>query len=216
MHALTARLEAVREEERTRLSREVHDQLGQSLTALTLDFAWLDKRFSRISDLELRQSLQDKIADISRQVDQMIKTVQEISSQLRPSVLDNLGLSAAIRFEVNRFAERSGVKCELTLSGDFAEQSSDRSTAIFRILQEILTNIARHAKASMVRIATSKTDSWLTLRVEDNGVGITPEQVRSPHSLGLLGIRERTKQLNGDIQIVGKPGQGTCVTLRVP
>jgi PAS domain S-box-containing protein len=216
LHALTARLQAVREEERTRLAREVHDVLGQLLTGLAIDMAWLDKRIADVADGELRQAMARKLVEIRQLTEAMIHSVQHISSELRPSVLDNLGLDSAIRFEVNRFRERTAIACEVDLPERLPPLDADRATGVFRVLQEILGNVARHAAATQLRVCLRATAAGLMLLVADNGRGITAEQKASAASLGLLGMRERVAQLGGRIEFAGVPGQGTTVTLRLP
>jgi signal transduction histidine kinase len=216
LHALAARLQAVREEERTSIAREVHDVLGQLLTGLSMDMAWLEKRLSKVADPALRQTMIDKLAEVQRLIDAMIRTVQEISSELRPSVLDNLGLDSAIRFEVNRFWQRTNIACTVEPPDAMPPLDVERATGAFRIFQEILSNIARHAQATQVSIHLAATADSLMLEVRDNGRGITPEQVAGANSLGLLSMRERAAQLGGHIDLAGEPGRGTTVTVTMP
>lgn len=216
LHALTARLQAVREEERTRIARDVHDVLGQLLTGLTLDMAWLQKRLRNECESALQEAITDKFGEIKQLTDQMIQTVQEIASDMRPSVLDNLGLSSAVRFESGRFQKRTGIACQTEVVAPAPALTPERSTGVFRIFQEILTNIARHASASEVRIRLGTDGDRLVLAVRDNGRGITPEQLADHASLGLLGMRERAGQIGAEIRFVGEPGLGTTVTLELP
>lgn len=216
LHALAGRLVLVREEERTRIAREVHDVLGQLLTGLTMDMAWLQKRLAKVGDAALRHTMTDKMGEIGQLTDSMIRTVQEISSELRPSVLDNLGLGPAIQFEAGRFQERAGIACEVSLPEPAPAMEPQRATGAFRILQEVLTNVARHAQATRVSIRLARCAGDLVLEVRDNGRGITPEQLADATSLGLLGMRERASQLGGRIAFAGEPGRGTTVTITVP
>lgn len=216
LHALTAHLQAVREDERTRIAREVHDVLGQLLTGLTLDMAWLQKRLHKLPASDLLQSMLDKFVEVKQLTDTMIQSVQEISSEMRPSVLDNLGLCAAIRFEARRFRKRTGITCGVEVPNTDFVLGPERVTGIFRIYQEILTNVARHASATHVGIHLLLTDSELELEVQDNGCGITLDQLANPSSLGLLGMHERADQLGGRVVIRSKPGTGTSVTVEIP
>lgn len=216
LRALAARLEAVREEERTRIASEVHDVLGQLMTGLSIDMAWLEKRLPKVTDPDLRQTMTDKLAEVRRLNDTIIRTVQEISSALRPSVLDNLGLDSAIRFEANRFQQRAEIACTAETPEAMPPLDRERATGLFRIFQEILTNVARHAQATQVGIRLAATSDSLVLEVRDNGRGIAPEEITSAKSLGLLSMRERAAQLGGRIDLAGEPGQGTTVTVTVP
>jgi two-component system, NarL family, sensor histidine kinase UhpB len=216
LHALTARLQAVREEERTRIAREVHDVLGQLLTGLSLDMAWLQQRLSRLPEGEVRQSMADKFLEVDQLTDSMIHTVQEIASEMRPGVLDNLGLCSAIRYEARRFARRSGIVCEVAVPELAPPLPPTQVTGVFRIYQEILTNVARHAAARHVSIDLRAAGAAIVMTVHDDGRGITQEQLADAASLGLLGMRERAGQLGGRIDFLGEPGQGTTVTVSLP
>jgi PAS domain S-box-containing protein len=216
LHALAARLERIREEERTRLAREVHDVLGQMLTGLKLDLAWCGRRLAKIGDEELRRQLGAKHDAINTSADAMIETVQHISAALRPGVLDSLGLAAALRFEAEQFAGRSGICCQIApVSGEPA-LDADRATGVFRIFQELLTNVARHAQASRVEVALAQAAGAVTLEVRDNGRGATAQELADPRALGILGMRERAAQLSGSLTIHGAPGAGTTAVLTIP
>lgn len=218
LHALAARLQAVREDERTRLAREVHDVLGQLLTALTMDIAWLGRRLAQVDDTALRTLIGDKLGDMGSLTSSMIRSVQRITSELRPSILDNLGLAAAIRFEAGCFQSRTEIHCVVELPNETTDLGldPDRITGLFRILQELLTNVARHAAATRVTIRLVQDDGWIALDVADDGRGITPDQLDDPRSMGLLGMRERVAQMGGEILFTARPGAGTQVRVRVP
>jgi PAS domain S-box-containing protein len=216
LRALTVRLEKLREEERTRMAREVHDVLGQLLTALKMDMSWWERRFTQIPDEPLRRSLEAKVQATSRLADQMIETVQKISRELRPSVLDNIGLGAALQFEARQFQERTGITCEVSVPAELAPLEPEQATGMFRIFQELLTNVARHAQATRIVVRLSRTAEFVTLKVTDNGCGIRAEELNDPQSLGLLGITERASLLGGEFRIRGAPGGGTTATLKVP
>lgn len=209
MRALTVKLNAVREEERTRLSRSVHDDLGQLLTGLKMDLHYIGRRLPPEGPLNTR------IGEAYELIDQIIGTVQTIAIELRPTTLDALGLPAAIRDEARRFSRRFGAP--VTTHVDVAETPGPlTSTALFRILQELLTNIARHAQAGEIKVTLAdEEDGWL-LRVEDDGVGIEPGIEYHPNSLGLLGIRERAAALGGAVKLSQTTSGGTLAEVRIP
>jgi signal transduction histidine kinase len=210
LRALTGHLQIVREEERTRIAREVHDELGQALTGLKLDLSWLAGRFHGA------RGLQRKIKVMSGQIDATIHTVRRIATELRPGVLDSLGLAAAIEWQGAEFQERTGIRCEVTIDVTEPIQGLDFSTACFRIFQETLTNIIRHAKATRVKVHLEQDDHELILTVQDNGRGITEREVVHARSIGLIGMKERAAQVGGEVFFFGLPERGTTVTMRVP
>jgi two-component system, NarL family, sensor histidine kinase UhpB len=217
MRALSARLESLREEERTRISREVHDELGQLLTGLKMDVRWAEKRISEIDGhMPQLHPILDKLVEASELADQTIECVQKISEELRPGVLDNLGLATAIKHEAKRFQDRSGIACRTKLPEVFPDLKEKVATAMFRIFQETLTNIARHAKATEVDIELTQDKEHIVLEVRDNGQGISAENLANPRSLGLLGMKERATLLGGEIVFERATPQGTQVTLRIP
>jgi PAS domain S-box-containing protein len=211
LRALTTRLETLREEERTRLAREIHDHLGQLLTALKLDLRSIERRVVPIEDPATRDGLMAKLTEARDMVDETITSVQKIASELRPAVLDRLGLEAAVEAEMKAFETRSGltVRCTVEAVGAGPEQS----TVVYRILQEILTNIVRHAQATHVRADLRPHDNHIILQVEDDGVGMHLSDTLKPTSLGLLGMQERAQSLGGTVAF-GPPG--TTVTLQLP
>jgi PAS domain S-box-containing protein len=208
---LSAHLQSVREQERTTIAREIHDELGQALTVLKLDLSWLGKRFPKN-----REILIQKTKSMSGFIDNTIRTVQRISSELRPGILDDLGLSAAMEWQADEFKKRTGIECELTLQAEDSSLPKDLSTTIFRIFQETLTNIARHANATMVKISLKEKAGKFVLKVRDNGKGITQKQISDSGSFGLIGIRERAQFFGGDVKIVGVRNKGTTVRVSVP
>ena len=208
--------EQLREEERTRMAREVHDVLGQLLMGLKMNIGWSERRFNSITDEPLRRSLEENTGQSSRLVDTMIETVQKIARELRPSMLDHIGLGAALQCEGRQFQERSGIACQVSVPSDTFSLESGRSTDVFRVFQELLTNVARHAQATHVIVALSRTAEEVTLTVHDNGRGIRAEELSHPHSLGLLGMRERASLLGGRFRLRGEPGAGTTATLTIP
>lgn len=208
---LSTYLQSAREEERTRIAREIHDELGQTLTALKMDLSWLGKHLS-----EDREPLREKTKTMVKLVDTTIQTVQRISAELRPGLLDNLGLAAAIEWQAKEFRDRTGIECEMKCSLDSIAMDRERSTAIFRIFQEALTNVARHAEATRIVINMRQETHSLLLKVRDNGKGITREEIFDPNSFGLIGIRERVHQWEGKVKIKGVSGKGTVVFVSLP
>jgi signal transduction histidine kinase len=208
---LSAHLQSVREEERTRLAREIHDELGQTMTALKMDLSWLNRRLD-----SPRETLHEKTHAMEALVDSTIRTVQRLSSELRPGLLDDLGLAAAIEWQAEEFQKRAGIACDVRLDLGETTLSRDHSTAIFRIYQETLTNVIRHAQATRVSVLLQTQDKQMILEVTDNGRGITEEEIRGAKAFGLIGMRERVIALKGQLVINGRPGQGTTVTVTVP
>jgi PAS domain S-box-containing protein len=207
---LTARLQLVREEERTYIAREVHDELGQALTGLKIDLAWLK---SRMAD---RPALVERVQSIIVRIDGAMDTVRRIATDLRPSVLDDLGLVAAVEWQAQEFERSTGITAQLEVQAAHPELEDIRATTVFRILQETLTNVARHACATRVTIALRVTAELLTLEVRDDGCGISEAELASPRSLGLVGIRERAIACGGELVIGGVRGGGTTVSLSIP
>lgn len=208
---LSAYLQSSREQERASIAREIHDDLGQTLTALKMDLSWLGKRLPTDKDL-----LIDKSKSMSKIIDTSIQTVRRIITDLRPGILDDLGLEAAIEWQAEDFQTRTGIKCQITIDPEINILDQEYSTAIFRILQETLTNVARHAKATNVNISMREEGGEVVLEVRDNGKGITETQSSHPKSFGLMGIRERAHVLGGKAKISGIAGKGTTVTVRIP
>ena len=210
LRRLAAYLVSVREEERTHIAREIHDELGQVLTGLKMDVSWLAQR------LDAKQkALQGKTQSMCGLIDSAIGTVRKIASGLRPEILDQMGLVAAINWQAKDFQKRTGIRCRVDVPPEGIKLDLERSTTTFRIFQEILTNVARHAHASRVDVKFALTDAQMTLEVADNGVGI-PDAKLNGKSLGLLGIQERALHFNGDVTINGAAGQGTRVTVSIP
>jgi len=215
LRALTARIEAVREEERTNMAREIHDVLGQSLTVLKMDVAWLNRR-PRLTTGERDAVLEGRLTAMSKMIDEVINQVRRIAAQLRPGVLDDLGLAAAIEWQMRDFSQRSGVDCAFESNIPEARFERDVSTAIFRILQETLTNVARHAHAQRVEVSLVESQGHLWLRVRDDGAGMAPEATARRRSLGLLGMHERAQRLGGHLSVTSSPGAGTQILVDVP
>ncbi len=210
LRELAAYQERIREDERKRIAREIHDELGQNLLALRLDVSGLHARAG-----EHHPHLRQRAATALEYIDTTMKSIRNIMNNLRPPVLD-LGLSAAIEWQVRQFEQRNDIKCELVMDEEGMALPDAQATAIFRILQESLTNIGRHAHANHVRIALAVVNSRLLLTIEDNGVGMYPGDRRKPRSFGLVGIQERVKMLNGELTIDSRVGKGTVLSLSVP
>ena len=206
--ALSERIEAIREDERTSISRELHDDLGQSLAALRLDLSWV-ARVAR--DPEMIR----KLEEMKQAADGIIESVGRISAGLRPGTLDLLGLEAAIKWQSQEFTERTGIACELRARLDDLPLDSSLATAVFRIFQEALTNVTRHANASRVTVDLGVDGPMVVLEVADDGVGLPSAEPRG-RSLGLLGMGERARRLGGECVVRQRDPTGTLVSLRVP
>jgi signal transduction histidine kinase len=214
LRALSTHLESIREEERTRIAREIHDELGQALTGLKMDISWLRDRLQR-DELDPGKLFQ-KTEAMSRLIDTTVQSVRRIATELRPGILDDLGIVAAVEWLAQDFESRTGIRCNFAADREEINLDRDRATALFRISQETLTNVARHSSASTVNISLKQENSSLILRISDNGRGITPEEAAGARSLGLLGMRERATSLGGRVDIEGPPGRGTLVTAHIP
>jgi PAS domain S-box-containing protein len=211
LRALAARLQSIREEERTRVARDIHDQLGQALTAIKLDMS------SLVRELPAGVAQQSKRASsILQLVDESIQAVRRISTELRPGILDDLGLVAAIEWAGEDFQARTGTTCGLDLPQEVIAVDPEQATAIFRIFQETMTNVARHAHASKVEVRLAREDGDLTLEVHDDGKGMPEDKLMNIESLGILGMRGRAMLLGGELTISSPPGKGTTVRVRIP
>lgn len=214
LHALTARLNAIREEERTRISRTVHDELGQLLSGLKMDLRWIERRLAQ-QPSESDAAIAERLAEANKLVDSTIGTVQNIALELRPSALDALGLASAIRDEARRFGQRTGHRMMIEVE-DTDPPAPEAATALFRIFQELLTNISRHAQASTVEIAFGADEAGWQLQVGDDGVGMSGPPLRPFKSLGLLGMRERASAFGGNVVHASGTVRGTVATVRIP
>jgi signal transduction histidine kinase len=216
LRALSARLQSAREEEGTRIAREIHDELGGALTGLKWDLEGIDKVLSGAGNGAKVQTVREKLRYMTGLMESTIDTIRRISAELRPGVLDDLGLVAAIEWQAQQFQTRTGIKYELVARTEALDFDRERATAVFRIFQEILTNVIRHAHAHKVDIELKEHDGYLELRVKDNGRGITEDEKRDARSLGLVGMRERALLVGGEVSISGMAGLGTTVIARVP
>ncbi len=209
--SLSAYLQEAREEERKSIAREIHDELGQVLTSIKLHLSLLPEEIKTDVVAALDRTMQ-----IQKQVDSAITTVKNIITKLRPGLLDDLGLIAAIEWQANEFQHQSGIVCDVHLPADEYYIPPELSTLIFRILQEALTNILRHSKATRVNIDFRVSSTTLELLVRDNGRGITDEEINHPQSFGIIGMKERVQSFNGTLMIHGIPQKGTVVHVTIP
>ena len=201
----------VREQEKSRIARELHDELAQSLTALKMDVTWL-RGHVPAGD----KSVSGKLDDIEGLLDGTVAATRRISADLRPLMLDDLGLVPAVEWLVQKFVERNAIPCELDIGAPDLELHDPHASAVFRILQESLTNAARHARASRVEVSIDLRDGAVALRVRDDGRGFSPDDPRKPGSFGLMGLRERAYLLGGEVNIASEPGRGTTIEVRIP
>ncbi len=208
---LNAHLQTVREDERTRIAREIHDELGQQLTGLKMDACWINKKL-----VSADTAVSEKLENMIVLIDDTVKTVRRISSDLRPGVLDDLGLVAALEWQSTEFEKRTGIICHF--SSTLAEFDLDRTiaTGVFRVFQETLTNVARHARATEIKASLQKPGGNLLLTISDNGVGFNVKDAQGNKTLGLIGMKERALMMGGELTIESEPGKGATVILRVP
>jgi PAS domain S-box-containing protein len=209
---LSAHAHSVREEERKRIAREIHDELGSLLVGLKLDVNWLARR---VAD---RETLARKCDSMNRLIESAVDNVGRIITDLRPSILDHQGLVAALEWQIQEFAEATELQCDpvIDVEPQAVAPQGALATAVFRIFQELLSNVARHARATAVRLHIRVTRAMLEMEVEDNGVGALPDAFEDAKSYGVMGMRERALHFGGSLRIVSKPGQGTHARLLIP
>ena len=211
LQALGAAAQMTREQEKSRIARELHDELGQLLTMLQMDVVWCKEKLPYGND-----ALEARLARMEGLLKSTIAATRRIASDLRPLMLDDLGLVPSLEWLVENFAQRTGIACELTLDERDLDVPKAHASVIFRIVQESLTNIAKHARASHAEIAISRSHEDLVVRVSDDGVGFSPSAPRKPNSLGLFGLRERASLIGGEATIISAPGSGTTVEVHIP
>jgi signal transduction histidine kinase len=211
---LSARIQHLREEERTRISREIHDELGQLLTGIKMQLRLIENRIADRDDRGLNPLI-DEMVEAEETVDETLRSVRRISKGLRPMALDDLGLASALQDEAAEFSRRTGIKCDITTTETDERLPSEMETAVFRIFQETLTNIARHAEASKVEAECVIKDHCIVLRIQDDGVGIDPSRLCNRESLGLKGMRERAAGVGGCVTFKSLPEHGTEVVLTI-
>ena len=209
LRRLAAHLISVREEERAHIAREIHDELGQVLTGLKMEVTWLAKRLRE-------KPLIEKTDSMCKLIDTTVQTVRKIATGLRPEMLDDMGLVAAVAWQAKEFQKRTGIRCRTKLPPESVKPDVDISTTMFRIFQEILTNVARHSRATRVDMELAISEERVTLDVIDNGVGIADSDLNGKKSLGLLGMHERALLFGGEVKINGTPGHGTRVSVSIP
>jgi signal transduction histidine kinase len=210
LRELSARLHSLREEERAYLSREIHDELGGLLTASKMDVIRLRREYPENAEF------QSRIQGLLELIDATVQAVRRIATDLRPSLLDDFGLLAALEWQLKEFEQRMGITCHLVTQITEIELNRDCAIALFRVFQESLTNVARHAQATRVEVSVDEQADHLVLRVQDNGRGVSPNDLVNVKSLGLAGMRERVRSLAGELDIQGTPGQGTLVLVKIP
>ena len=224
LRSLVGRLEKVREEERVIVSREIHDVMGGGLTGLQMDLFWLMRKIENAGSGKEQTALISRILSSSEAVDRMIKVTRRISTELRPPVLDDLGVIAAMEWQLSEFTRHSGIPHRFTTAFEYIpmDRDSDHAIAVFRIFQETLTNIMRHSQATEVVVVLREEksnlsgDENLVLEIMDDGRGITEEEILDSKSLGLLGMKERALAFEGEFSISGEPGAGTTVLIKIP
>lgn len=212
IRTLTDHLQKVREEERAHIAREIHDELGQQLTVLKMDVAWLNKKIDAADESPLKL----KMKELLLMLDGTVKTVRRISSELRPSLLDDMGLFAAMEWHLEDFSKRTGLETSLVAGNEPEKLPDTIKTGLYRIFQESLTNVARHANATKVIVKAEIKDKVMVLSIEDNGAGFDTSNVKSKKTLGILGMRERSSMMGGDYSITTTPGKGTIIVVSVP
>jgi PAS domain S-box-containing protein len=211
LRELSRYLESVREDERTKMSREIHDELGQVLTAVKIDLSSMAGRLTEDQD-----PLLNKVESMRGLIDMAIQIVKRVSTELRPGALDDLGLADALEWLTEAFGKRTGIRSRFSASPRDIVIDRERSTALFRICQEALTNVVRHADATRVTVGLKRTIRRVTLRISDDGRGMNEAQIRDPRAFGLIGMRERASSWGGDVEFRGIPGRGTTVLVRIP
>jgi len=214
LRALAERLQTVREEERTRIAREIHDELGGAMTGLKMDIAWISKKLNELQLVNIDQIL-GRVDMMCGLMDATIQTVRRISAELRPGMLDDLGLLATIQWQAKEFERRTNISCRVRSETETMKLDEGIATGLFRIFQEALTNVARHSNASIVETILAVNDQEVTMSIKDNGRGITDEQIQSIKSLGLLGMRERAQMIGGTCDIHPFMDGGTEVRVRI-
>jgi len=216
LRALAARLQTAREEERASVAREVHDVMAQALTRLKIDLVWLQRRLTRPFRITSTSALAARVLEMSKMADETIRSAQQIATALRPAVLDSLGLCAAVEWYVRDFQARTGIACRLDGEEDPDGSNRDVATAAFRILQEGLTNVLRHSKATAVDVVLRQSLSTVALTIRDNGCGMPASAAGNPAAIGIAGMRERAELLGGTFELSSAAGSGTTIVVRLP
>jgi len=210
MQVFSEKLQSAREEEQKQIARELHDELGGALTAIKYELLWLGKHAT------MKRIAKERYQTIRSMVDTTTKTVQRISSGLRPKILDTVGLAAAVEWHTREFTKRTSIKVMLKQSSELPSMDDAMTTGVYRIIQEALTNIARHSEATRAEVAMRLNDGELQVEIADNGKGIDQAMIVHPESLGIMSMQERARILGGKIAITSNPGKGTCIVLSAP
>lgn len=208
---LSAHLVDVREDERLSIARELHDELGQQLTALKMDISWLGKKMN-----ESEVDLKEKIKEINSLIDYAVNTIRRISSELRPSILDDLGIVAAMEWQIQEFQKKSGIHIQFNVSGNAESVKGNLATGLYRILQEALSNSLRHAKANKIVIHLEQREDKINLNITDDGIGFNADEIKVNKTLGLLGMKERILMMDGEFKILSKENEGTTIHASIP
>lgn len=216
LRALTAKLQNVREEESIRLSREIHDELGHALTGMNMDLMWVQRRLEKEKSPLLRAHFRRRLKAMLTSLETMGRTVQRIAAELRPGMLDDLGLAATLEWQAEEFESRTGIRCQWETTPSAVALDLEKSTGLFRIFQEILSNVARHSAAQTVKLTLMQTSDELVLKVADDGKGFSQKKLVDHASLGLLGMRERAALIGGQVRIRTRLGKGSTVTITCP
>jgi signal transduction histidine kinase len=211
LRQLAARAENAREVERTRIARQIHDELAQQLTGLKMDLAWANKRLPADQG-----PVRDKLARMAELIDSTIQSVRRITADLRPGLLDDFGLPAVLEWQLEDFEMRTGIGTHLTLAVDDLPLATEQTTSLFRIVQEALANVERHAQATTVEVRLERLADRLVMSVADDGRGMDAARPSGARALGLLGMRERVRALGGVLDLYSRPGEGTTVHVQIP
>ncbi|MBI3900148.1 MAG: sensor histidine kinase [Gammaproteobacteria bacterium] len=211
LYELAAAANQLREQEKRRIARELHDELAQALTGLKMDVAWIKDKLTAPP-----LPIADKLKVMEALLDSTVAATRRISSDLRPMMLDDLGLLPATEWLVQNFIERSGIQCHLAVADPELEMYDPQAKMLFRVLQESLTNIAKHAQATSVDVTVENADGEIVFSVRDDGIGFTSTDPRKPNSYGLIGLRERVYLIGGKVKIESSPGHGTYIEVRLP
>jgi len=210
MQIFSEKLQAAREEEQKQIARELHDELGGALTGIKYDLLWLGKHTA------MKSIVKERYEAIRAMVDTTTKTVQRISSGLRPKILDTVGLEAAVEWHIREFTKRTSIEIKLKQTDKFPSLDDAMTTGVYRIIQEALTNVARHSEATSAEVTMRLNNGELQVEIADNGKGIDREMIVHPESLGIMSMQERARMLGGKIVITSNPGKGTCIVLSAP
>ncbi len=213
---LSQHQQTLRETEQKRIALEIHDELGQSLTGIKMDVHWLKRQINQPTENLSESSVSDKLSELSKQIDSTISSVRRIATELRPAVLDDFGLIAAIEWQAQEFERKTEVPCIFKYNEENLDLDPESSTAVFRIFQETLTNITRHADASTIKVFFATSNDQFLMRVEDNGKGIDLDKIKNRKSLGILGMHERARLIGGELNIFKRKSGGTTVELAIP